>query len=483
MLEDILLGLSLKSAKERFEKRKWALEEELVAENIVDEEDSLVVAPDPNSSGDEGEPVIKEQTPEKTILQPVVSADDDRSREILRPTIRHTLSKLDDILMALHHARKTCRRYSSQSAPDTNDERNSASEEEGKMSEKKKSVGRPNKFDNLAHRSRPDDAGSEPNAANIELLRTKKPGRGRKPKQYPRLDGETDHEYIVRIARLQKKPIPIFSSAPTGSPSPAPKSPAKAPKSKSPAVLESAAKTSSPHRNQGHPEGADRNYRRKLELRDWSEVLGSAALVGFPPNVIARASQRCANLFGESMIMRTMVETPFGDENADTLTTYQPEQIPDFDSESEASEDDSDEPDQKHNNNIQPSKPLGYAPKTEVCFCPIKGCSRELHGFSNTEKLHLHMKRGHKMSKEEIAEFDIPSDEEMDGAAHVDGFLRPEKRALRGHDKNTRKRRRKVVRKQSHERGWTTSSESNEHSEEDVIKEEGAGDRSEDEDL
>jgi hypothetical protein len=442
VLEDILLGISLKSAKERFEGREWASEEENDIETDVDDKDGLVGPPE-EENGDE-EPVIKEQTPEKVYLHPVVSADDERSREILRPTIRHTLSKLDDVLMALHHARKTCRRYSSQSAPDTNDEKDSASEEEEEGSTAKRPKGRPSKFENLAHRSRPDEAELEPNTMSAKILRAKKPGRGRKPKQYPRLDGESDQQYLVRIARLQKKPIPIFTSDATA----APKSPARALTPRTSIAPKSPAKSSSPRKNRAPPEDADKKYRRRLGLRDWSEVLGAAALVGFPPDIIARATQRCANLFGESMTMRTMVETPFGDESADTLTTYQPEEIPDCESESEHSESsagDSDEDEQKRRDGFRQSKPLGYAPKIEVCFCPIKDCPRQVRGFSSTEKMRAHLKRGHRMRKEEIAEFDVASDEEMYGAVHVDGFLRLEKRAMRGHDKQARKRRRKAA--------------------------------------
>ncbi|KAL8382508.1 hypothetical protein RB595_006336 [Gaeumannomyces hyphopodioides] len=45
-------------------------------------------------------------------------------------------------------------------------------------------------------------------------------------------------------------------------------------------------------------------------LRNWGDVVGAAALAGFPPSAVARATQRCANLFGQSMDMHTVVEVP-----------------------------------------------------------------------------------------------------------------------------------------------------------------------------
>ena len=73
------------------------------------------------------------------------------------------------------------------------------------------------------------------------------------------------------------------------------------------------------------------------------------------------------------------------------------------------------------------------------------------------------------MSKEEIAEFEVLSDEEMEGAVHVDGLLRMEKRALRGRDRNKRKRRRKG---EDDNGSPNLESDSDEQSEGQVIKRE-----------
>lgn len=44
---------------------------------------------------------------------------------------------------------------------------------------------------------------------------------------------------------------------------------------------------------------------RQLGLRDWSDVMGMAALTGWSTNSVARASERCARLFGQNMLFRT----------------------------------------------------------------------------------------------------------------------------------------------------------------------------------
>lgn len=46
----------------------------------------------------------------------------------------------------------------------------------------------------------------------------------------------------------------------------------------------------------------------KLNPRDWSEVLGIASLVGWNPEVVRRARDRCASLFGEDLTFRTLGE-------------------------------------------------------------------------------------------------------------------------------------------------------------------------------
>ena len=46
----------------------------------------------------------------------------------------------------------------------------------------------------------------------------------------------------------------------------------------------------------------------RMELRDWSEVMGIASMIGLPQNAVKRASRRCADLFNQDMTFRTFHE-------------------------------------------------------------------------------------------------------------------------------------------------------------------------------
>ncbi|CAI7659294.1 unnamed protein product [Penicillium crustosum] len=59
--------------------------------------------------------------------------------------------------------------------------------------------------------------------------------------------------------------------------------------------------SSAGHDNNQHIKG-------RHKLRDWSEVLGLASMMGLPTPAVMRASKRCADLFGEDMEFRIMPE-------------------------------------------------------------------------------------------------------------------------------------------------------------------------------
>ncbi|KAL2416422.1 hypothetical protein ABEF94_004859 [Exophiala dermatitidis] len=51
-----------------------------------------------------------------------------------------------------------------------------------------------------------------------------------------------------------------------------------------------------------------RTRTERLNPRDWSDVVGMAALTGWDAGIVERASERCARLFGENMLFRTFHE-------------------------------------------------------------------------------------------------------------------------------------------------------------------------------
>jgi hypothetical protein len=280
----------------------------------------------------------------------------------------------------------------------------------------KKPVGRPRKFANLPDRSRSGEGSQSQATDDTDLFRAKKTHRGRPQKVYERLEGESQYDYLIRISRIQKKPLPAFAPPRETLELPEPGRSGKSPVKRA------------------TEEEKEKDRQRRIRPRDWSEVLGAAALVGFPSEVIARATQRCANLFGESMSMRSMVEMPFSKESGDGLTHYQPQAIPDFRDEEviESSESDdldgsSSELNSEKMHKARSKRPikLGQALLRQTCFCPLPDCPRKTRGFIGIGKLKKHLQRGHQIAKDELDEYMLPSDEEMDGAVHVDGFLKP----------------------------------------------------------
>ncbi|KAG4439541.1 hypothetical protein IFR05_004981 [Cadophora sp. M221] len=450
-LEDILVGVTLKFAKERFESRDEA--EEKISKDKGKEKATAVLDDDMDSSGSEyhdpsnAKPVIKEapkSSQAETQMKPVVSADDERSRELLCPSIRHTLSKLDEVLMALHHARKTCHRYSHSEAGTTDDESvaDTTFSEQGQDSPTKRPQGRPRKFANLPNRSKTDTdpfVDLKPRKIDqADLFRTKTTNRGRPKKVYERLEGETQQEYLVRIAKIQKKSLPVF----------APPVEIKPPKSPSPRRGRERSKSVPARRATSEELRVSR--RKKLGLRDWSEVLGVAALVGFDSEVLDRAARRCADLFGEGMVLTKMAEVPFAErEGKDEVVRYVPELIPDFGDDamvdlSSSDEDGGSESDARSGPDIKPGIRTTSNRTMQLVFCPIPACPRRIQGFKDLYAMKRHLQLGHKIQKEDIEDHILPSDEEMDGAVHIDGFLKPVKNVatLRGRYKKREKKRR-----------------------------------------
>ena len=99
-LEDSLTATILKGAKERFLHREWA-DESSDSENPVDNEEESC------STTREGHR-YPNNPPHAVTIKPIISADDDHSATILRPQVRHLLTRLDELLLGLHHSRQAC---------------------------------------------------------------------------------------------------------------------------------------------------------------------------------------------------------------------------------------------------------------------------------------------------------------------------------------------------------------------------------------
>lgn len=195
--------------------------------------------------------------PQQASLCPVPLADDERARTLLLPAARHIIAKLDKLLMGLHRVRSTYGEYDD----DTWNETETQTETEGEMS-KSRSRGR-SKIKGKSKRGRrtsspirysreeeeeEDQTELETQVMNEEIFTSSKPG----PSQLPHSDTQPDdHSISQKKIRARKAKL------------------------------------------------------SRLGLRDWSDVLGMAALTGWDRDVVSRAGRRCARLFDEDMGFRT----------------------------------------------------------------------------------------------------------------------------------------------------------------------------------
>ncbi|XDG08569.1 hypothetical protein ABKA04_008184 [Annulohypoxylon sp. FPYF3050] len=366
-LEEVISGEILKTARLKFNARPWAkpsASDEEASDGPGEGEDELSEEETVASTGDETmdvDPKPRVERDVKPLLKPDVSTDDDLSYRLLRPTARHILTQLDATLKVLHNVQESTLNYQSDSSnSEASDSSRRSSFSRGRMSRprsrtpaadgKKRPRGRPpGPSSRTQSRARSQPREPTPLVTEEEGDVPKK-RTGRPKKTYPRLDGETDKEFAIRIARLRKKPLPVFSddepepdpepvsdapnlakqrqrerstdsgNSPSGDETAGPSSPRprrRKRKLTNPKTTSQSLRASS--RASSVSTTASRNSRTRRRqslsrartgLRDWRDVLGAAAIAGFPPAALDRAARRCADLFGQSVGLHTLSEVP-----------------------------------------------------------------------------------------------------------------------------------------------------------------------------
>ncbi|KAI2638574.1 RNA polymerase I-specific transcription initiation factor-domain-containing protein [Xylaria nigripes] len=479
-LEDAISSTILRFAKEKFRARQMALQNENVIQlesDSNDEEDHETNADSASSSVPPGQRLASKSRsvkyesssdfemmdiddlytssrrspvpPETTQLNTVVAADDELSYTLLRPSVRSILSNLDTTLTVLHNTQES--RINCPTDSDTSDTASQFAIENSQP---------PRRGRKRNPRSR-----APPPRKPLEEPTEGKKRVGRPRKIYPRLNGETDKAFAIRIARLQKKPIPYFSdddAAPVSDPTLAQDSAAEHTDQKAKVKHKVQGARTKSRRSQ-HNDREDlsdtpsadevckkprRNPRRE-RLRDWRDVLGAAALAGFPASALDRAARRCADLFDQKFTLHTLQEEAQGQVDLDKPMHYTPGmRIPSL---LEDSEDGDDEmPSQSMSSHVPPA--MNAAPddsgaqdresSPEVTltgkslskrnwarrghFCFIRSCPRSLEPFARLRNLVRHLRLRHNIQSNDIRSNELPdSEDEMHGAVHVDGFLKP----------------------------------------------------------
>ena len=102
VLEDVLVGRIARKAGQTFQARQWDDKhtdaEESLPSSTIDQSQSQ-----PHASTDELRAL--DSILDKPPLKPAIMTDDAKAQQILQPTVRHLLAKVDDLLRGLHHAR------------------------------------------------------------------------------------------------------------------------------------------------------------------------------------------------------------------------------------------------------------------------------------------------------------------------------------------------------------------------------------------
>ncbi|GAB1735105.1 hypothetical protein NU219Hw_g173t1 [Hortaea werneckii] len=401
-LRDEIEALMLRRAKARFRSRHWAVHEEPHVPPNPPESTSGVGGGDDEAGSDshseEGEagvPTFKAETTrlpqhqQQHHYSPAFLADDDQAGALLRPTVRHIVSKFDDLLIGLHESRQGHRQRAS-------------------FSRSRSRRGRSRSNSKPAANSSP----SQPRPRSSEK-------RGNVDNGSHGQDSENDENYE--------------------------------------------ASTSGDDEAQSVEKGRRRRSgqsKKELGLRDWSEVLGVAALTGWNQTVIDRTARRCAALFGEKMAMRLMPEMPV-DKINDEVVEYLPETIPPLESEDS-------EQDEEVGEAVS-SMDKGHQVNKGGWQCPYENCARHHEVYEQRWRWREHLKRTHKLNRQQLDELEAELNQagdfftapvagvavesgqeemEMDdedalvGSVHVDGFLKPLLDDYgRGTDRKTRRRR------------------------------------------
>ena len=220
-LQELVVAQVLQQARWRFQHRDHSNFEETQSQSGLS---SREPARAPDFSCEKGRP---------KALKPAIMADNQLASKILRPTISHTMMKLDGLLTGLHHAR------SSYSTID-----DSASESQDQVTEPSVSQEKSGKRMRVAPPL--NQSAAVVSATSID-------------------SDASDHSKSKKRVRSESR--------------------------------------SRRSRTRGI-----RTRRRRLGLRDWSDVLGVASMVGWDPNVIDKTATRCASLFREGITFRTLDE-------------------------------------------------------------------------------------------------------------------------------------------------------------------------------
>ena len=237
-LREMLVAQVLRIAKDRFHERQWGVATESKPTTTAQRQQSESSGEDLNASFGATQDV------ESPGQKPVVMADDQRASEILQPTVQHMMTRLDNLLMGLHHARST---YlpAEDSGSETHEQTHKRSTSRGRPRKTRQEQCETEEGVEAGHDAL-DHTSSDSDDYNPSKKR-KKSGSQRRTQQ---------PKSSLRRSRAQKF----------------------------------------------------QDRKGRLGLRDWSDVIGIASMIGWHQNVVSSATARCATIFEEGVNFRTLHE-------------------------------------------------------------------------------------------------------------------------------------------------------------------------------
>ncbi|OJK03869.1 hypothetical protein ASPACDRAFT_57235 [Aspergillus aculeatus ATCC 16872] len=394
-LEESLMAVMMKTAKERFNAREWETTRPATGATTPRrgkrKPSMSQTGTQDESAGDwESEEVEEPETVagmRPVALRPVVQADDERSRVQLRPLTRNILTQFDTLLMGLHRARQ---------GDLARDDDSSASEWQT----------------DTASAISGSSSGQQPKRKGSAAEKERSLSRGRKRTRRSSIRSESS------AGPSRSRSTRVSSS----------RASSERTSSKAPSSQRSLSRGSSRSRGRSRSSDGRRSVSRVRQgLRDWSEVLGIASMTGFPAAAVMRASRRCADLFGEDMAFRTFHEGQVRQDLPEAGGGPGPWQYVESESEPEAELEHEPEPEPQPEAIPVSSRASSRKPRSRATslkggsrsratsasaddtprprgkgehrksdlVCPIRNCDRHYNGFSRTWNLNQHLKTMH----------------------------------------------------------------------------------------
>ncbi|KAL4910933.1 RNA polymerase I-specific transcription initiation factor-domain-containing protein [Aspergillus multicolor] len=371
-LEECITAFILKIAKERFQSREWAQFTVSDSESIgqpdgdaakSDKKNSEVDAKGNGKGDGKGDETTDREIEERfqRPLRPIIQLDDDESRRKLRPHTQNVIAQLEDLLMGLHHFH---------GASQSDDGRSNRSRSRGRGRARSSSLASEMSSAYSRNMQTEDDFEVERHTDMNTEKRTSSSGE----KRPQRIAGRSYSRGRKRRRRTSK------SSQQSGS----------------------RVESTNTSRREARSTSAFSNG--QTELTDWRDVAGVASMVGLPPAVLRRATERFSALVGEDEELPMFYEQAVMDDMFDWTSTKDDMDLDESPPRSALAS-------RATSIGKRSASPAGKTvlkatdrtlstrdnstKREHVLVCPFKNCRRHEKGFSRTWNLNQHLKTMH----------------------------------------------------------------------------------------